>query len=291
MAVETKKQTRGVGAARGTTRLKFSHEQANSQNGLFLAHIESVTVGTAKIGEDTTGMPQFNGMEIPRLAILFASNEPEATKRRYITLSWSAQESTVNTIPGGKEAWKVDAILDYMKHILDVFVLKGKEMTPEMESKLALPFDDTDENGEFVPLDAETIIAGWNTLFQNFASILNEGKDGKPVYQGADGKIIPIWIKLIRYQKNGKEWRAISKNGDLSFPTFVGEGVIEIFNQNAAPCIHLNVMREAIRPMKIETKKEPNLPGLGGPAMPGYMDGGMPAFNPSEIADDGESPF
>ena len=122
MAVETKKQTRGVGAARGTTRLKFSHEQANSQNGLFLAHIESVTVGTAKIGEDTTGMPQFNGMEIPRLAILFASNEPEATKRRYITLSWSAQESTVNTIPGGKEAWKVDAILDYMKHILDVFV-------------------------------------------------------------------------------------------------------------------------------------------------------------------------
>ena len=291
MAVEVKKPTRSVGAARGTTRLKFSHEQANSQNGLFLAHIESVTVGTAKIGEDTTGMPQFNGMEIPRLALVFASNEPEVAKRHYITLSWSAQESTVDTIPGGKEAWKVDTIFDYMKHILEVFVLKGKEMTAEMEEKLTLPFNDTDENGEFVPLEAETIIAGWTTLFQNFAAILNEGKDGKPVYQSSDGKSTPIWIKLVRFVKNGKEWRAVQKNCDLVFPTFVGEGVIEIYNANVAPSIRLNVMREAIRPMKIETKKEPNLPGLGGPAMPGYIDGGMPAFNPNEIADNGDSPF
>ena len=132
---------------------------------------------------------------------------------------------------------------------------------------------------------------GTKDYYSEDEKVIGVWTDGKPVYQGTDGKIIPIWIKLIRYQKNGKEWRAISKNGDLSFPTFVGEGVIEIFNQNAAPCIHLNVMREAIRPMTIETQKEPNLPGLGGPAMPGYMDGGMPAFNPSEIADDGESPF
>lgn len=292
MAEVKKQQGRGIGTARGTTRLKFSHEQANPNNGLFQAHLESVTVGTAKIGEETTGMPQFNGMEIPRLALVFASNEPEVAKRHYITLSWSAQESTVNTIPGGKEAWKVDTIFDYMKHILEVFVLKGKEMTAEMEEKLTLPFNDTDENGEFVPLEAETIIAGWTTLFQNFAAILNEGKDGKPVYQSADGKSISIWIKLVRFVKNGKEWRAVQKNGDLVFPTFVGEGVIEIYNANAAPSIRLNAMRETIRPMKIETKKEPNLPGIGGgPAMPGmYAGGAVDPFDAGAVAGD-ESPF
>ena len=103
---KVKKQGRGIGTARGTTRLKFSHEHANSKNGLFLAHIDSVVLGTAKIGEDATGMPSFNGMEIPRLAIVFASNENEVAKRKYITLSWNAVESNVNTIQGGKEACK-----------------------------------------------------------------------------------------------------------------------------------------------------------------------------------------
>ena len=257
MAEEVKKkQGRGIGTARGTTRLKFSHEHANPQTGLFLAHLDTVTLGTAKIGEDTTGMPQFNGMEIPRLALVFASNETEASKRKYITLSWNAVESNVNTIPGGKESWKVDSIFDYMKHILDVFVLKGQPMSAEMEEKLTLPFDDTDEAGEYIPLETEEIIAGWTTLFQNFVAILNEGKDGKPVYQTADGKPIPLWIKLLRFQKVGKQWKAINRNGDLAFPAFVGEGVLEIFNQNVPPTLRVNAMRECIRPMKIEDKKE-----------------------------------
>ena len=290
---KVKVQGRGVGAARGTTRLKFSHEHANPQNGLFKAHIESVVVSTAKIGEDTTGMPQFNGMEIPRLVITFASNESEVSKRRYINLSWTAQESNINTIPGGKESWKVDSIFDYMKHILDVLVLKGKEMSAEMEEALTLPFNDTDENGEFVPLESETIVAGWTTLFQNFAAIMNEGKDGKPVYQTIDGKPIHLWIKLLRYQKVGKEWKPITKNEDLTFPTFVGEGVIDTYNENAPAVIRLNSVREAIRPMKIDTKKEPNLPGIGGPAMPGGMYGGgdlNPFDGAAAVAGD-DSPF
>lgn len=293
MAEETKKVGRGVGGARGTQRLKFSHEMANPNNGLFKAHIESVAVGSAKIGDDTTGMPQFNGMEIPRLAITFASNETEAAKRHYITLSWSAQESNVNTIPGGKEAWKVDSILDYMKHILDVFILKGAQMTPEMEAKLTLPFDDTDENGEFIPLEAETIVAGWATLFQNFATILNEGKAGKPVYVNADGKPISIWIKLLRFQKVGKEWKAINRNGDLVFPTFVGEGVIEIAGANDAvpTSIRVNTMRETIRPMKIDAKKEPTMPGIGGPAIAGAYPagGGIDPFDAGFAGED--NPF
>lgn len=275
MSEEVKKKGRGIGTARGTVRLKFSHENANPNTGLFLAHLDTVQVGTAKIGEDTTGIPSFNGYEIPRIALTFASNEAEISKRRYITLSWMAQESNVNTIPGGKESWKVDSIFDYMKHILDVFVLKGQPMTPEMEEKLTLPFEDTDENGDYVQVDVETVIAGWTTLFQNFAAILTGGESGKAVYQDANGKPTPIWIKLVRFTKVGKQWKSVNRNGDLAFPAFVGEGVIEPFNQNAAPSLRLNVMREAIRPMKIEEKKEPNLPGVGGPAIAGAAMPGM----------------
>ena len=289
---QTKKVGRGIGTARGTTRLKFSHEHANSANGLFLAHIDSVVVGTAKIGEDTAGMPSFNGMEIPRIAIVFASNEPEVNKRKYVTLSWNAVESTVNTIPGGKESWKVDSIFDYMKHIRDVFVLKGQPISEELEEKLTLPFDDTDENGEFLPLETETIIAGWTTLFQNFAAILNEGNNGKPVYQDVNGKAIPVWIKLLRFVKQGKTWKAI-RNGDLAFPAFVGQGVIELFNQNVPPSIRIDSVRETIKVLKIDDKKEPNMPGIGTLAI-----AGGPVYNPDMNPFDGaaaaagdDSPF
>lgn len=289
---QTKKVGRGIGTARGTTRLKFSHEHANSANGLFLAHIDSVVVSTAKIGEDTAGMPSFNGMEIPRIAIVFASNEPEVNKRKYVTLSWNAVESTVNTIPGGKESWKVDSIFDYMKHILDVFVLKGQPISEELEEKLTLPFDDTDENGEFLPLETETIIAGWTTLFQNFAAILNEGSNGKPVYQDVNGKAIPVWIKLLRFVKQGKTWKAI-RNGDLAFPAFVGQGVIELFNQNVPPSIRIDSVRETIKILKIDDKKEPNMPGIGGLAIAGgpVYGADMNPFDGAAAAAGDDSPF
>lgn len=289
---QTKKVGRGIGTARGTTRLKFSHEHANSANGLFLAHLDSVVVSTAKIGEDTTGMPSFNGMEIPRIAIVFASNEPEVNKRKYVTLSWNAVESTVNTIPGGKESWKVDSIFDYMKHILDAFVLKGQPISEELEEKLTLPFDDTDENGEFLPLETETIIAGWTTLFQNFAAILNEGSNGKPVYQDINGKAIPVWIKLLRFVKQGKTWKPI-RNGDLAFPAFVGQGVIELFNQNVPPSIRIDSVRETIKVLKIDDKKEPNMPGIGGLAIAGgpVYGADMNPFDGAAAAAGDDSPF
>ena len=73
---KSKVTRRGVAAARGTTRLKFTHELAK-QNGLFIGHLESVTVSMIQIGEDKTGMPSFNGLEIPKIVLTFASNETE----------------------------------------------------------------------------------------------------------------------------------------------------------------------------------------------------------------------
>jgi hypothetical protein len=67
------------------------------------------------------------------------------------------------------------------------------------------------------------------------------------------------------------EWKAIANNEQLSFPQFVGEGCVEIYQQNVAPTIKLNATRENIAPMKLEKKKEPNanLPGAMGPVSGG----------------------
>ena len=273
---QTKKvNRRGVGTARGTTRLKFSHELAK-QNGLFIAHLDSVTLSMIKIGEDTTGMPSFNGLEIPRITITFASNEEDAAKRHYISLSFNAVESNVNTIPGGKEEWKVNSVFDWFKHILNVYLLKGRELSEEEAAALSLNFEDFDEQGEYVSVEPEDVVAGWKVLFENFENIMNRGRDGQPIFKTKDGKNIPVWIKLIRYIKNNKKgWQPVN-NGDLAFPAFVGEGCIEIFKQNTLPSIRFDAVKEAILPMNIEKPKAPNMPAPGMSAGMAPAMGGVP---------------
>lgn len=270
---------RGVAAARGTTRLKFSHEQAK-QNGLFIGHLESVAVSMIQIGEDKTGMPSFNGLEIPKIVLTFASNDPEVSKRNYVSLQFTAVESNANTIPGGKDEWKVNTVFDWFKHILNVYVLKGRELTEDEANALTLSFEDFDEQGEYVPVEPEDVVAGWKTLFENFENIINRGRDGQPYYKSKDGKYIPVWIKLLRYIKTGKKgWQPIN-NGDLAFPSFVGEGCIEVYKQNTPPSIRVDSVKEAIIPMNVEKAKAPNMPtpGMGGVAAPAM--GGVPVVDP-----------
>lgn len=275
---------RGIGTARGTTRLKFSHEQAN-RNGLFIGHLDSVVVSMIQIGDDKTGMPSFNGLEIPKLTITFASNEEDANKRHYQTLTFTAVESNANTIPGGKEEWKVNSVFDWLKHIFNVYVLKGRDLTDDEAAALSLSFEDFDEQGEYVSIEPENVIAGWKTLFENFENIMNRGRDGQPYYKSKDGKNIAVWLKMLRYIKtNKKGWNPIN-NGDLSFPSFVGEGCIEIYKQNTPPSIRVDSVKEAIIPMNIEKPKQPNMlaPGMAAGMAPAM--GGVPVTDPMVGAD------
>lgn len=247
----------------GTTRLRFSHTDAKP-NGLFIGHLEGVELSKVDIKEDSAGMPSFRGIELNRLVFTFASNEDDKAKRRYQTLSFMAVESNVNTIPGGKEEWKVTRIFNYLKHILDVYVLRGNAMTPEMEEALSLDFEDYDENGEYCQIAPEVVAAGWNKLFANFYQLFSTAKDGAPAWLTKDQKPIAVWIKLLRYIKSGKNgWTEIDR-GNLSFPTYPGEGVLEVYIQNVVPSIKLDATREAIKPMNIEKKKAPNLQLPGG---------------------------
>lgn len=255
---------RGLGSARGTARLKFGNDQAKP-NGLFLGHLEEVKYSTITIGEDKTGMPSFNGFEIPKLTLTFASNEEDPNKRHYVSKTFTAVESNVNTIPGGKEEWKVNSVFDWLKHVLNVYYLKGRELTDEEATALSLTFEDFDEQGEYVSVDTEIVINAWKVLFENFENIMNRGKDGKPVYHDKNNKFIPVWLKLLRYVKSRKSWTPIN-NGDLSLPQFVGEGCIEIYQQNAIPSIKIDLVKETILIINVEKPKTPNMPAIGGMA-------------------------
>lgn len=255
---------RGLGSARGTARLKFGNDQAKP-NGLFLGHLEEVKYSTITIGEDKTGMPSFNGFEIPKLTLTFASNEEDPNKRHYVSKTFTAVESNVNTIPDGKEEWKVNSVFDWLKHVLNVYYLKGRELTDEEATALSLTFEDFDEQGEYVSVDTEIVINAWKVLFENFENIMNRGKDGKPVYHDKNNKFIPVWLKLLRYVKSRKSWTPIN-NGDLSLPQFVGEGCIEIYQQNAIPSIKIDLVKETILIINVEKPKTPNMPAVGGMA-------------------------
>lgn len=255
---------RGLGSARGTARLKFGNDQAKP-NGLFLGHLEEVKYSTITIGEDKTGMPSFNGFEIPKLTLTFASNEEDPNKRHYVSKTFTAVESNVNTIPGGKEEWKVNSVFDWLKHVLNVYYLKGRELTDEEATALSLTFEDFDEQGEYVSVDTEIVINAWKVLFENFENIMNRGKDGKPVYHDKNNKFIPVWLKLLRYVKSRKSWTPIN-NGDLSLPQFVGEGCIEIYQQNTIPSIKIDLVKETILIINVEKPKTPNMPAVGGMA-------------------------
>ena len=262
---EVKKVSRrGLGSARGTARLKFGNDQAKP-NGLFLGHLEEVKYSTITIGEDKTGMPSFNGFEIPKLTLTFASNEEDPNKRHYVSKTFTAVESNVNTIPSGKEEWKVNSVFDWLKHVLNVYYLKGRELTDEEATALSLTFEDFNEQGEYVFVDTEIVINAWKVLFENFENIMNRGKDGKPVYHDKNNKFIPVWLKLLRYVKSRKSWTPIN-NGDLSLPQFVGEGCIEIYQQNAIPSIKIDLVKETILIMNVEKPKTPNMPAVGGMA-------------------------
>lgn len=273
-AQAAKKKTRGLGTARGTNRLKFDHKDANG-NGLFLGHLETVELKTVKIGEDTTGMPSFNGLEIPRLLFTFASNAAEPAKRKYVTLQFQAQESNIETIPGGAKAWAVDSVFNWLKHIIVTYL---PTVTDEQLDVLCLPFDDTDEDGQYVAVDPEVVVEGWKQFFENVLTLINTGNGGKPIYQESNGKPKTVWMKLLRHIKSGKgknaKWRNVGNNGDLAFPAIVGEGCIELFKANTMPALRVNVLTESIIPKQIEEAKTPN---VGVPVAPGFSGmGGVP---------------
>lgn len=295
-----KKARRGVSnQTKAVAQLRF-HEKDAAQNGLFVGHLDSVTVDWSTNADGK----QFTGMSVPRVTLHFASNHNSASEQRHVYYNLNPVESNVATIPGGEEEWKVNNVFNWIKHILDVFYLKGRELNEAEEAALTLPFEDFDDEGNYVSVDPEEVIAGYRFIFDNFASMMNgsfnlpEGEVAKPVYKTADGKILPVWLKLLRHKRVKNDWKNVAQNGELGFDSFIGNGVVELLKKDTAPLVlRVDLAKESITPK--ETKKAPTIgaPGMGAAGMGGVMPGmgvgggmGMPA-NGAFADADGDMPF
>lgn len=265
-----KKIRRGVNnETKAVAQLRFHEKDASTQNGLFVGHLESCSVDWSA---NTEGK-QFTGEKVPRVTLHFASNHTSASEQRHVYYTLNCVESNVNTIPDGSEDWKVNNIFHWMKHILDVYYLKGREMTAEEEEALSLPFEDFDDEGNYVAVETADVIKGYAFIFNNFVAMMNgsfnlpEGETPKPCYKTADGKFIPAWLKLLRHKKVKGEWKNVAQNGELGFDSFIGNGVVELIRKDMPPAVlRLDLAKESITPK--ETKKAPTI-GAPGNAMPG----------------------
>lgn len=258
-----KKARRGVfNEIQATSQLKF-HEKDAAPNRLFVAHLHNVSVAWSVNADGK----QFTGEKCPRLVFEFASNTSDASQMRHVFQSIFPIESNVNTIPGGEEDWKFNQAMKFIKHMLDVYYLNGRQLTPEEEDALTLDFCDFDEDGNYVSVDVKDVLAGYAKLFNNVAAMMNgqfglaEGETPKPCYRDADGRFIRVWIKLLRHKKVKGEWRNVASNGELAFDPFVGTGLVEKYIQGKEPIIiSVDESKESITPK--EVKKAPTIAGV-----------------------------
>lgn len=292
-----KKNRRGVSnQTQAVAQLKF-HEKDAAPNGLFIGHLEECRIDWSTNADGGA----FTGISIPRVTLHFASEHKNAAEKRHVYQTIFPQPSNVDTIPGGKDAWRVDNVFNWIKHILDVYYLKGREMTPEEEDALSLSFCDFEENGasyEYIPVDTEKdVIPAYRTLFENFVAMMNgtfglaDGEVAKPCYKTADGNFIPAWLKLIRHKKRKNEWVNVGQNGDLAFDGFIGNGVIELIKKkdgNPMPptVLRLDLSKESITPKEVKRTPTIGTPGAnmagGGISVDGMPMGNAPgseAFN------------
>lgn len=265
-----KKARRGVSnKTQAVAQLRFHEKDADPRNGLFVGNLDEVKVEWSTNEENK----DFPGMAVPRIQFHFTSTHVNATEKRHVYQTAFAVASNVDTIPNGAQSWKVDNVLRLLKHMLDVFYLKGRELTESEEDALALPFEDFDEEGNYVVVDPEEVLKGYATVFTNVVAMLNgefelaEGEVAKPCFKTADGKPVKVWMKLLRHKKTKNGWVNVTQNGELGFDGFIGNGIVELLKKDVAPTLRLDLAKESITPK--ETKKEPT---LGGPNM---MGGGM----------------
>lgn len=293
-----KRNRRGVNnSTKAVSQLKFHEKDASPQNMLFVGHLAEVKVDWSVNAEGK----QFTGEKVPRVTLHFASEHKNASEQRHVYYTINCVESNVNTIPNGSEEWKVNQVFNWFKHILDVYYLKGREMTEVEEDALALPFVDYDENGQYIPVEISEVINGYAFIFNNFAAMMNgtfnlkDGEVAKPVYKTGDGKFIPAWLKLLRHKKAKGEWKTVAQNGELGFDSFIGNGVVELIRKDMPPAVlRVDLAKESITPK--ETKQAPTIGGISNTiGMGGVMTSGpvnMGTANSAAFADaGGEMPF
>lgn len=284
--VETKKVIgRGINnETRSAAQRKFHVSMIDKSTGLFVGALAEVKLDYMDFKDGDDSKSVFKGLKVPRLSFHFTSLEANATQRAHVYKTFTPVESTVDTMPGGTAAWKVEgAVLGYIKHFLDIYLLKGRELTEAEVEALVLPLNDVDEEGQFNPLEAEEVVAAYDTLFTNVAKLFNTGNAGKAVYLSDKGTPITTWMKLLSCYKTKNVWKHVD-NGNLAFQSFVGEGVIEIKKDGFSPLLNINTSIESVS-NKVEAKAPSALPQIPGIPSVGAFNSASP-MGGAPIVDD-----
>lgn len=258
---------RGISnSTRSASQRKYHVSMVDRNTKMFVGALMDVTVTYSDFKDDDASQSAFRGMKVPRLSFHFASLDPNVNTRAHVYKTFTPLQPTVETIPGAKKAWMLEgSILGYIKYLLDVYYLKGRELTESEEELLSLDIDDIDENGNFQPVEAEDTIKAFDKMFFNVAAMFNTANGGKPVFLSDKGAPIGMWMKLITCYKSDNTWKHVEKNGGLAFPSFVGEGVLEI-KTDRAPILNLNSATESVANI-VDAKAPTALPPMPGATM------------------------
>lgn len=287
MAEETKKRFRSItDDTKSTGELRF-HEK-DSINGLFSGHLKEVKCEWSVPAQGKS----FAGLKYPRLVFHFASNDAPSEQRHYY-FSVLPVESSVDTFPEGKNAFRVDQVFAWIKYMLQVFYLEGRSIADAgIQKYLYLPFEDIDEEGQYVQVDPQDVLNGYGFLFTNVAEIMEgrinlaDGETPKPCYKTADGKYKRVWMKLLRYKKKKNNWEEVANNGELAFDPSIlsGSGCLELQKPGVptAKTLRIDTSKESIIPQK--TNKEPNYNRAD-------LDGGITVGSNGEYAGGDDLPF
>ena len=218
---------------RSTSQKKFKPDPAK-WHGLCIGALVDVHVTDAEIKEDS-GMSSFQGKTIPRLNFIFESRlDPKGVKKSVYVHSYLAQEHTPESVTEDGD-WRWRQLISTVKHLLDVY-RDEKPFTSDEEKLMVVDFEDVNEDGVYLPQEADVIIDAFRKFFDNIVIMFKP--DGKAIYKTPDGKDILVWMKLLLDIKGAKV-----NNGDYGFPGFPGEGLIEKYVDGVPPSLSINISK------------------------------------------------
>ena len=194
-----------------TQRLKF--EPLKNYNMLCFGTLESVEYTEPEIDMDSNW--EFKGLKVPRLAFHFSNFKMTTDELdRFFTHS----ELTIAAVKKDGQASTDDALTTRLtalwgrlKHIHDAY-----KSSPNYRPITFEPVFSTASEADAVKRNEE-----FKVFFSNFynAFVGDASKGEKPIWIGADGKSIPMVMKLIATDGQKSQY--------LDFPAFVGEGFIQ----------------------------------------------------------------
>lgn len=205
-----------------------------SLNGLCIGTLESVVLTETEVGtvkkDGTPSTWEYAGTKLPYLVFNFKSYRVPGNQETDVDRIFTFSEKVIGSIKNDgspMEDKSLKGLYESMwfriKHLLDIYTKESRvDISANENLKKALAIISTETvikgNNKQVRIDA------FKNLFQVVATIFNTGKDGSPIYMRAANVPMVTFIKLLPDYYSHKFF---------TFPTFVGDGFIEIARTNS----------------------------------------------------------